>query len=452
MGKGSHIRISQCMIVKNEEQNIERALSWGKGVMYEQIVVDTGSTDRTPEIARKAGAKVYSWQWTDDFAAAKNYALKKAKGDWIAFLDADEYMLPPDLEKILIVLEQLPAGRFDGIMIGCQNLDDEGKIMSTGTLLRFFRNCPEIRYRGRIHEYLSCSTGRELRIGDVAGEISLFHTGYQNQVMKGKKASHRNRRLIQKELDENPDRYEMLGYMGDECFSDEDWQEAEKWYRRAIQHMPPQIDEFDQRSAVIFARLLMILTGKEKIVWKDVMEVYDQATERMPKEADFAYVTGRCFAKLERAEEAAVYLETAIQKVNAYGCTNRALFLAGNLPEAYELLIRCCYHTGQYEKCVNYAVVYLKSDRYQMVVLSLLLKSLLLTPEGTQERGDSQKENQAVLEFLTRLYDFSVLKDRLFLVKAAEKSDCRKFADYMEEHLFTAEERGFLKRGGESVE
>ena len=69
------VRLSQCMIVKNEEKNIERALSWGKDIMYEQIVVDTGSTDRTVDIAKQMGAKVYHFEWIDDFAAAKNYAI-----------------------------------------------------------------------------------------------------------------------------------------------------------------------------------------------------------------------------------------------------------------------------------------------------------------------------------------------------------------------------------------
>ena len=74
------VRLSQCMIVKNEETNIERALSWGKDIVYEQIVVDTGSTDRTVELARAMGAKVYDFEWIDDFAAAKNYAISKASG------------------------------------------------------------------------------------------------------------------------------------------------------------------------------------------------------------------------------------------------------------------------------------------------------------------------------------------------------------------------------------
>ena len=83
--KAGQIKISQCMIVKNEEQNIHRALSWGKGVVHEQIVVDTGSTDNTVRIAESMGAKVYHFEWCDDFSAAKNYAIEQAGGNWIAF-------------------------------------------------------------------------------------------------------------------------------------------------------------------------------------------------------------------------------------------------------------------------------------------------------------------------------------------------------------------------------
>ena len=94
------VRISQCMIVKNEENNIQRALSWGKGLVSEQVVVDTGSTDQTMEIARRMGAIVYEFPWKDDFSAAKNFAISKTKYEWIAFLDADEYLAPDAKEKV----------------------------------------------------------------------------------------------------------------------------------------------------------------------------------------------------------------------------------------------------------------------------------------------------------------------------------------------------------------
>lgn len=143
-----HIRISQCMIVKNEEKNIERALSWGRDVMWEQIVVDTGSTDRTAELAESMGAKVYTFPWIHDFSAAKNYAIEQARGEWIAFLDADEYMVSEDARKLFEVLDNPDSHRFDGISTGWQQLDAEGKIFASGTQIRFFRNKPGIGRKG----------------------------------------------------------------------------------------------------------------------------------------------------------------------------------------------------------------------------------------------------------------------------------------------------------------
>lgn len=443
MGTGRKIRISQCMIVKNEEENIERALSWGRGIMWEQIVVDTGSTDCTVELARKAGAKVCHFPWTDDFAAAKNYAIAQASGEWIALLDADEYMRPEDAEKLLKVLEQLPYGRFDGISTGWQQLDDEGRIFSSGTQIRFFRNNPDIRYRRRIHEQLECISGRELHVGDVAKELSIFHTGYQKEAMEKKDKEGRNKRLIRQELEDHPDDYEMLGYMGDECLADGEEAQAEDWYRQAVLYMPEDVKEDNQRAAVSFTRLLMLLADREKTQPEEILSVYAQAVEAFPKEADFDYISGRFYAKRGRAKDAAVYLETAVKKLETYGCSNKALLLAGNLLEAYGLLVKCCYEAGELEKCVNYGVQYLRYDKYGMDVLSRVLRALLPGIEEHSFRG--QQANQAVFDFLAKLYDVKDLKDRLFLVKAARMSDRTDFAAYAADRLFTPEEQEKFK-------
>lgn len=113
---GRNIRISQCMIVKNEEKNIERALSWGRDVVWEQIVVDTGSTDHTVEIAKRMGARLFHFDWIDDFATAKNYAIEKAGGDWIAFLDADEYLSEEDAKKLPLLLNELSGREYNALI------------------------------------------------------------------------------------------------------------------------------------------------------------------------------------------------------------------------------------------------------------------------------------------------------------------------------------------------
>ena len=105
------LKISACAIVKNEEGNLPRWLACAKELADEMVVVDTGSTDRTAELAREAGASVYSFEWRKDFAAAKNFALRKAKGDWIVFLDADEYFSEEDIPKVRVHIQRLDKER-----------------------------------------------------------------------------------------------------------------------------------------------------------------------------------------------------------------------------------------------------------------------------------------------------------------------------------------------------
>ena len=92
--------ISLCMIVINEEKHLETCLNSVKNIVSEIIIVDTGSTDQTKEIANKFKVKVYDFQWNDDFSAARNFCLQKAAKDWILVLDADETISNKDLMKI----------------------------------------------------------------------------------------------------------------------------------------------------------------------------------------------------------------------------------------------------------------------------------------------------------------------------------------------------------------
>ena len=87
------MKISACYIVKNEEENLAKSIESLQGCYDELIVTDTGSDDRTVEITREYGAVVYNFVWQDNFSVARNFTLDKAKGDWIIFLDADNYYI-----------------------------------------------------------------------------------------------------------------------------------------------------------------------------------------------------------------------------------------------------------------------------------------------------------------------------------------------------------------------
>ena len=110
------ITISFCMIVKNEAENLPRCLNTVAGVFDEVIIVDTGSTDRTVEIAKNYTAQVYPFIWTEDFSAARNFSFSKAKMEYCMWLDADDILTPED-RKALIVLKETLSKKVDCVMM-----------------------------------------------------------------------------------------------------------------------------------------------------------------------------------------------------------------------------------------------------------------------------------------------------------------------------------------------
>ena len=93
--------ISLCMIVRNEEKVLARCLESVRGCVDEIIIVDTGSSDGTKEIAARFTDKIYDFEWIDDFSAARNYSFEQATGDYLLWLDADDVLLPADAEALL---------------------------------------------------------------------------------------------------------------------------------------------------------------------------------------------------------------------------------------------------------------------------------------------------------------------------------------------------------------
>ena len=210
------MRLSQCMIVKNEESNIERALRWGKGVVWEQIVVDTGSTDRTVELAEKMGAKVFYFEWQDDFSAAKNFAISKASGDWIAFLDADEYFPLEETKKLIPLLERFDKKEYYAVMTSWLQVREDESIFAGGSQARLFKKTEGLAYRYRIHEELSYrGEGILPYTADATDLLAIYHTGYAGSDVYNKEKGERNIRLLLMELKEHPDNYHLMGYLGD---------------------------------------------------------------------------------------------------------------------------------------------------------------------------------------------------------------------------------------------
>jgi glycosyltransferase involved in cell wall biosynthesis len=188
--------LSAAMIVRNEEHCLRACLGSIRDLVDEIVVVDTGSRDRTIEIAREFGARVFEFPWCDDFSAARNYALERVQGEWVLQIDADEVARPFDRDEIHRRLRDPLVG---GYYVRFQRR----RMLTPNWQLKLFRRHPKLRYRGVIHENLEPTMIRRvirLSLGECPLEID--HFGYDGDLS----AKHaRNLPLLLRRLERSPD-------------------------------------------------------------------------------------------------------------------------------------------------------------------------------------------------------------------------------------------------------
>jgi tetratricopeptide (TPR) repeat protein len=193
--------LSVCLIVKNEEEMLGACLESVTGLADEIVVYDTGSTDRTIEIARSAGAKVIEGYWDDDFARARNAALEHAIGEWVLTLDADETFIC-DPQSIRHILSDRRSD-LEAFLVAIENLEGAGNARSVHTSTRVVRRTAGT-WRHRLHEQIGSTdnSGRDLRTGYLSG-ARIIHRGYTPEVMASKNKAERNLALAKAALDDD---------------------------------------------------------------------------------------------------------------------------------------------------------------------------------------------------------------------------------------------------------
>jgi glycosyltransferase involved in cell wall biosynthesis/Tfp pilus assembly protein PilF len=205
-------RVSLTMIVKNEEASLPACLESATGLFDEIVVVDTGSTDRTREVAARFGAKVFDFPWIDDFAAARNEALQHVTGDWIFCLDAGDRLdeaARSDLRNLFANLGEENVA----YLMKCVCLPDA----TTGSAAvlyhpRLFRQHPEIRWQYRVHEQILPSVQRQGgRL--VWANVVIRHAGQQDPASQRRKLE-RNLALCQRDAAEHPEDAFVLYNLG----------------------------------------------------------------------------------------------------------------------------------------------------------------------------------------------------------------------------------------------
>ena len=195
------MRITACYIVRDDAVHLQTSIESLRDAVDEIVVVDTGSCDDSAAAAEALGAVVYHVPWTDDFAAARNAALARVTGDWVVFVDADEYFSAETRAHLRAVIAEADAGAADVLLLPWHNIDEEtGAVLLDSYAPRIFRAQRGLRYVGRIHEELRTADGAVPSVCMIdPALLTLVHTGYSAALTRAK--GERNLRLLLAEMD-----------------------------------------------------------------------------------------------------------------------------------------------------------------------------------------------------------------------------------------------------------
>ncbi len=277
-------RVSLTMIVKNEKATLGQCLASVRDLVGEIIVVDTGSSDRTKEIAAQYGARVFDFAWCDSFAAARNEALNHATGEWILWLDADEYFDDANRDKLRRLLASLDHQNAAFVMKQSSPSQQGGSAMLVDQV-RLFRNLPAIRWDYRVHEQILLSVrraGHEVHFTD----ISLTHTGYVDPALRRSKLE-RNLRLLYLDLAERPQDAFTLFNLGWAYTDHGRHAEAIPYLQRSLEHSRP--------ADSITPKLYALLTQSHRKLGqlREAHAVCRAGRIRCPEDAELLFVEGQ---------------------------------------------------------------------------------------------------------------------------------------------------------------
>lgn len=267
--------VALVMIVRNEARCLARCLRSVADHVDDMVVVDTGSTDDTVTIARQHGARVAHFTWVDDFAAARNHALRSTTAPWRLVLDADEWLVAG--AEVLAALRAEPPQHLGLVSVVSHMTDGKGQVLHAPSWLP--RLLPQgAVYEGRIHEQPVAGLPRRRHA------LTLAHDGYLPQQMQHKQG--RNRRLLQAALAERPDDLYLAYQLAKDCEVNGDFAQALPHYLRAHQGVG---DQASWRHDLVL-RLLFTLKSLRRFDEAIALAAAEQA--RWARSPDFHFTVG----------------------------------------------------------------------------------------------------------------------------------------------------------------
>lgn len=295
--------LSIAMIVKNEENNLPRTLEALKSLKnkidHEIVIVDTGSTDDTLNIAKRYTNKVYEKEWTGNFAQMRNYSIDKCKGDWILILDADEVLENPN--ELISCLKEKDIKNFNSATIKFKNmLSDKEDDYLIGTLVRLFRNKKEFYYQGRVHEQPKVLKPTKLT------NITLLHYGYSRESFNLMNYKYeRNLNLLLEDLKEdnnNPyTHFQLAQTYGMANIPDKAFESVMKAYNL--------IENKDNKGKYLYIYHLLAMYLNSSGEYEKAIELSKEALTYRKDHLDFYYFIAKAYSFLNKYDEAEYYYD-----------------------------------------------------------------------------------------------------------------------------------------------
>jgi glycosyltransferase involved in cell wall biosynthesis len=296
--------LSVCMIVKDEENNLEDCLKSIGGFADQIVVVDTGSKDETPHIALNHGAKIIRSDWRNDFSYSRNISLDHAISRWILWLDADDRVPPTEIEKFKKLKRASPDRAF---YMKIRNVRP-GAFGEQWFQLRMFPNHPEIRFERKIHEQILPSLIR-YKILTEQVDVRIDHVGYENPKMQKDKAR-RNLEILFADLANQHDEPLYLAAIANSYFVIEEFGEALKWYKRILEIPKGRQKHPDlYRQTPTSIGLCLKNLGDLSNAW----EWIERALEENPQKIDSLFIGAEIKEEMGNSEGASELYERVVQ-------------------------------------------------------------------------------------------------------------------------------------------
>lgn len=366
-------QISLCMIVRNEAAHLEECLLAAKEYVDEIVVIDTGSTDNTIEVARKYASIVDSLNWSGDFSEMRNYAISKARGKWILYLDADEVIHG----EALSLRELIKSNKsIDAYFLPLINYSDDNRTMGNEFLvLRLFKNNGNYKFKGKIHEQIIITDPQKVAIAESP---EIYHKPLTLKARNHKR--NRNLALLKQAIFEEPDNPFYNYYLGLEWLILGKPLKALPYFKYAYANLPDESLLF-KGPAVKYLSLCYKFLGQ----FNEALVVCMEGSVKYPQYTDLLFLGGCILEEMEEWTISIKWFKEAINNGPSPAVYSR--LEGSNSYLAYYHLGYCQEKLKLYQNAIESYEKAIKTNQdYYYPLFNLFL--ILITTKGPQETYD----------------------------------------------------------------